>query len=55
MIKVNHWIVEVDDSQGLLTTEMALLLHVMRTEYPEKLYAAMEAEDKLYNIKKEGK
>ena len=55
MIKVDKWHLELDNSEDLLSTELALLLYTMRTERPEKLFAAMEASDRLYKILKEGK
>lgn len=54
MIKIDKWHIELDNREGILTTELALLLYTMRTERPEQLLAAMESADTLY-ILREGK
>lgn len=52
MIKVDMYEVEFCGKEHIIKSELALLIHVMRTEYPEILLKAMEAEDKLYEMKK---
>lgn len=54
MILVDKYNVKLKGSQSTLTIDLALLLHVMRTEHPQILAEAMESEDKLYNMTKEG-
>lgn len=55
MIVVDKYDVKLKGAQGIVTTELALLLHIMRTEHPQILYEAMEAEDKLFIMTKKGK
>lgn len=50
MIKIDEYSVKLEGNSDLVTSELALLLHVMRTEYPQLLYDAMEAENHLYNL-----
>lgn len=55
MIVVDKYDVKLKGKQDALTIDLALLFHVMRMEYPQILCEAIEAEDKLYNMTKEGK
>ena len=52
MIKVDMYDVKLTGKSDIITSELALLLHAMRNEYPEILIKAMVAEDKLYEMKK---
>ena len=52
MIKVDKWEVTIEGKGEIVISELALLLHAMRNDYPQILLQAMEAEDKLYNIKR---
>ena len=55
MIIVDRHHVHLNNDDGVITNELALFLHVMRTEYPDLLLEAMELEDRLYNMTKKGK